>query len=71
MKTIAQILKKCKLNDILTDGKRYWKVIDENFDHLVVACPIKKDGSPNKKGFEIWSGGLEQVAVIPGLKKVK
>lgn len=71
MKTIAQILKKCKLNDVLTDGKRYWKVTHENFDYCVVASPINKNGTPSKRGFEIWSSGIEQVAIIPNLRKVK
>ena len=72
MKTISQVLKKAKLNDILTDGKRYWKVIDTNYDyHITVATPVTKTGKPSKNGFELWSSGIEKVAVIPGLRVVK
>lgn len=71
MKTIAQVLKKAKLGSILTDNKRYWKVIDLNFDGNVVASPITKAGEKSKRGFELWSSGIEQVAVIPNLRIVK
>lgn len=71
MKTISKILKNTKKGDILTDGKRYWKVVDTNFDGCVVASPAKKNGEPSNKGFELWSSGIENVAIIPGLKVVK
>lgn len=68
MKTIAQVLKKAKLGSVLTDGTRYWKVVDLNFDGNIVASPVTKKGLPSKKGFELWSSGIEQVAIIPGLR---
>jgi hypothetical protein len=71
MKTIKQVLSKAKIGDIFTNGKLYWKVIDTNFDGAVVACPITKTGKPSKSGFELWSTGIEEVAIIPGLRKVK
>jgi hypothetical protein len=71
-KTIAQVLKTCKKGDLLTNGKLYWKVVDTNFDyHVTVASPCKKNGDRIGSGFEIWSSGIESVAIIPDLKKVK
>jgi hypothetical protein len=72
MKTIAQVLKKAKLNDILTNGKQYWKVIDTNYDsYIVIASPVTKTGKRSKSGFELWSSGIENVAVIPNLRILK
>lgn len=70
-KTIAQILKKCKKGDILSAGRLYWKVVDTDFDGCVVASPCTKRGLSSKSGFEIWSSGIEKVAIIPGLKVIK
>lgn len=69
MKTIAQILKPCKKGDILVAGRRRWKVIEglsDNRDRVVIALPVNKATT-----FELWSCGVESVAVIPGLKVVK
>lgn len=71
MKTIAQILKKTKKGDILNAGKRYWRVVETDFDGIIVASPITKKGKPYRNGFEIWSSGIESIAIIPGLKVVK
>lgn len=71
MKTIAQILKKTKPGDMLTNGKLYWKVNSTKFDGCVVASPVTKKGESSGRGFEIWSSGIESVAVIPGLKILK
>jgi len=72
MRTIAQILKKAKTGDVLTDGRLYWRVVDTTFDnYIVVASPITKSGKPSKSGFELWSSGIEKVAIIPNLKIVK
>lgn len=71
MKTIKQVLSKTKTGDTLTNGKLYWKVVDLNFDGNIVASPVTKTGKPSLNGFELWSNGIESVAVIPGLKVVK
>lgn len=71
MNTVAQILKKTKPGDILTNGKLYWKVNSTKFDGCVVASPVTKTGKPSGRGFEIWSSGIENVAVIPGLRVLK
>ena len=68
MKTIKQVLSKAKLGDVLTNGKLYWKMNDY-YDKI--ASPITKAGKPLKNGFELWSSGIESVAVIPGLRIVK
>ena len=69
-KTIAEVLKTCKLNDVVSDKVRQWKIVDMDFDGAIIAQPIKwkkaKMGSP----FELWSLGIESVAIIPGLHKV-
>ena len=71
MRAIREILRKAKLGDILTNGKLYWEVVDTNFGGAVIASPITKTGKRYRKGFELWSTGVETVAVIPGLRKVK
>lgn len=72
MKTIKQVLSKAKLGDVLTNGKLYWKITDDNFDYYIkIASPITKAGKPSKSGFELWSSGIENVAIIPGLRIVK
>lgn len=71
MRTIAQVLKTANLGDVLTNGKLYWKVNSKRMDECLVASPITKAGLPKMGGFEIWSSGIEDVAVIPGLKVVK
>lgn len=63
-RTIAQILNSSKLVEKLTDGKHIW-IVDE-FDGIKIGKPVKK----TKKSFEIWASGLEQYAILPGLKKV-
>ena len=65
MKTISKILKTAKLGDVLRAGKLKWIVIDMDFDGCVVAKP----GNVATK-FELWSHGIENVAVIPGLKVI-
>jgi len=65
MKTVSEILKTCKLGDILIAGRRKWKVTDMDYDgNVVVARPDNK-----LTKFELWSEGIESVAAIPGLKK--
>lgn len=66
MKTISQILKKTKKGDILRAGRLKWIVTDMNFDRCIVASPANK-----LTKFELWSYGIENFAVIPGLKVVK
>ena len=66
MKTIAQILKKTKVGDVLVAGRRKWMVVDTDYDGAVVACPANKI-----TGFELWSVGIESVAIIPKLKVLK
>jgi hypothetical protein len=63
MKTIANILSKAKLGDKLTAGKLMWLVVSVDFDGLTIAVPANK----NTK-CELWSKGLESIAVIPDLK---
>lgn len=65
MKTVAQILKKTKIGDILRAGRRKWRVTDR-IDKVMVATPANKATT-----FELWSSGIEDAAVIPGLKVVK
>lgn len=65
MKTIAQILKTTKKGDVLRAGKRKW-VVRDKFDGIIVASPANKATK-----FELWSSGIENAAVIPGLKVVK
>jgi hypothetical protein len=64
--TIAQKLKTTKLGDTLTAGRLKWKVVDLDYDGAIVATPANK-----LTKFELWSVGLEGVAVIPGLKVVR
>lgn len=66
MKTIAEVLKQAELGDLLVSGKYEWKVVDLDFDGSIVAT-----GNNEDTDFEIWSNGIEEVAVIPGLKIVK
>ena len=68
MKTIKQVLSKAKFGDVLTNGKLYWK-IDYHYDRI--ASPITKAGKPSRSGFELWTSGIEAVAVIPGLRIMK
>ena len=68
-KTISELLNECKVGDIISDGVRSWKVVDDDFDGAIVARPYrwkKKDGA----SFELWSVGIESIAYIPGLHKV-
>ena len=66
MKTISKVLKTCKLGDTLRAGRLKWTVTDMNFDRCIVASPANKATK-----FELWSVGIESVAVIPGLKVVR
>jgi hypothetical protein len=63
MKTVAQILKKTKLGDVLVSGVYKWVIVDKDFDGATIAKPANK-----RTSFELWSVGVESVAVIPGLK---
>ncbi len=63
--------KQIKPGDILTNGKLYWKVNSVKFDGCTVASPVTKTGKPSRSSFEIWSSGIEQVAIIPNLRKVR
>ena len=66
MKTVANILKEGSVGDVLSDGKRKWKIVTLDFDDgCVVAIPIKNCD------FELWSYGVESVAIIPDLKIIK
>ncbi len=65
MKTVAKILKMAKVGDTLVAGRLKWRVVDLDFDGAVVASPANKI-----TGFELWSTGVESVAVIPKLKLV-
>lgn len=66
MKTVAQILKKAKVGDILVAGICKWEVVDKNFDGATIAIPKNK-----RTSFELWSVGVESMAIIPGLKVKK
>jgi hypothetical protein len=66
MKTISKILKTAKLGDTLKAGRRRWVVVDMDFDGCIVARPANVATK-----FELWSVGIESVAVIPGLEVVK
>ena len=66
MQTIKQILEQAKLGDKITDGTLCWQVNDLDYDGAVVAIPIGTE-----TGFELWSCGVESVAVIPGLRIIK
>jgi hypothetical protein len=58
-------MKKAKVNDLLTDGKRKWQVISWGRDSKI-AVPL------TRKSFELWANcELEKVAVIPGLRIIK
>ena len=62
MKTINEIMRKATVGDILTDGKREWKVVE--FEGLV-GVPTRY----TKNSFEIWADcALEKVAIIPNLR---
>jgi hypothetical protein len=65
-KTIAQILKKGKLEDILVAGKLRWRIASLDYGGLIIAFPANKATK-----FELWSAGVESVAIIPGLKIAK
>lgn len=66
MKTIAQIIRKAKLDDVIVAGKLKWIITDTDFDGCVIATPANKFTK-----FELWSKGMEEVSIIPGLKVVK
>jgi hypothetical protein len=68
MKTIAEILKTANPGDTLIAGKRKWKVKVNIFTGPkdVYASPANKLTT-----FELWTCGVESVAVMPGLKVVK
>lgn len=66
--SIHEIIKDCVVGDLLTDGKRTWKVTESHKEggDCVIAQPhnwSKKNGSP----FEIWDDAQARVSVIPGL----
>ena len=63
-KTVSQILKTCKVGDVLRAGNRKWVVVD-GWDRITIARPANKLTT-----FELWSEGIEKAAIIPGLKKV-
>ena len=66
MKTIYEVMKTAKVGDLLTDGVRTWKVVDDVGE--VFGIPLKY----NKKSFELWSAcEFEKVAVIPGLRVIR
>jgi hypothetical protein len=67
MKTVAEILNRCKLNDILLAGPgQQWLVCDLNYDGCVVAKPYQwKSKLPS---FELWSCGVESIAIISKLR---
>lgn len=68
-KTIHDIIKNCLVGDILSDGKRTWKVVEsfKEGGECVIATPHnwdKKHGKP----FELWDDAQARVSSIPGLK---
>ena len=69
-KTVAEILKSCKLNDVLVADKgQQWKVTDTDYDvdGLIIARPFEwKD--KKVKSFELWSSGIEDLAIIANLR---
>jgi hypothetical protein len=70
--TISQTLKKAKLGDSLTDGKRIWYVDKNNLEKGKIGFPVLRNGEEDLKGFELWeSGGIDKIAVIPKLKIVR
>jgi hypothetical protein len=68
MKTVAKILKKAKPGDILVAGRLRWEVRPNVFTDPkdVYARPANRSTT-----FELWTCGVESVAVIPGLKVIK
>lgn len=70
-KTISAILKSCKVDDILTAKKgQMWQVVDLDYDGCVIAKPYKWK-CKKVKSFELWSQGVESIAVIKGLRVKK
>lgn len=70
MKTIAQVLKKAKDGDILTNGKLFW-LMHRRPNSELIATPIKSktNWDYNDKSFELWEEcAIEKTAVIPGLR---
>lgn len=61
-RTIAEVINSAKVGDVLTDGKRKWKIVE--FDDILIGMPMKK----GKGSFEIWATGLEEHAILPGLR---
>jgi hypothetical protein len=66
MKTISQVLKTAKLGDVLKAGRRRWVVVDVDYDGCIIAKPTNVATK-----FELWSEGIENAAIIPGLQVVK
>lgn len=69
MKTIKEILEKAKKDQILKANNYYWKVTQKDED-LTIAQPYDNKTKVLKKGdgFELWSSGVESIAIIPDLK---
>jgi hypothetical protein len=63
LKTVSAILREAKVGDTLKAGRLCWRVSTLDFDGCIVAVPSNK-----RTGFELWSTGIESVAVIPGLR---
>lgn len=72
-KTIFSVLYTASVGDKLTDGKRTWKVVDDekNGGDCTIAIPIKSQWPKKESRFELWGDAQSQVSFIPNLKVIK
>lgn len=71
MQTIYNVLSKTKIGDILTDGKRFWKVVETEKEDCFIALPVKSKWPKKVEKFELWGDTQSKHSYMPKLKVVK
>ena len=70
--SIYDVLKNCKKNDVVSNGKFFWKVVEtEKNEDCVIAVPLKTKWPKNESQFELWGDAQSKASIIPNLKVLK
>lgn len=70
--TVHQVLQNAILGDLLSDGKRQWKVVETEKEgsDCTVAVPHHWDDKKMGSKFELWDDAQAKVSYIPKLQIV-